>query len=190
MGEVAPSIESAAPPEVDESIWASEVDPTIDDNAIVEPVATNDTFNAEFEPEFAPEFEGETFGLSSEAQAMSPQDEQSDSVWAQSPGSVSTMVEETNAHDNWSDDSEAEHEDSVESLLAAAAIAETLAPSTTANGLSRRVRGAQMPDTGPAVDRTLGTDSDPDHVRQALGSLQRGVANAHAENNDNNSNDF
>lgn len=50
----------------------------------------------------------------------------------------------------------------------------------TSAGLIRRVRGAQMPDTGPAVDRTLGIDSDPDHVRSALSRLQRGVASGHA----------
>ncbi len=50
--------------------------------------------------------------------------------------------------------------------------------------LTRRVRGAQMPDTGPAVDRSLGMDTDPDQVRSALSRLQRGVASAQAANDE------
>jgi signal transduction histidine kinase len=46
--------------------------------------------------------------------------------------------------------------------------------------LGRRVKGAQMPDTGAIVDRTQGTDANPDEVRSALSSLQRGVASGHA----------
>jgi signal transduction histidine kinase len=42
--------------------------------------------------------------------------------------------------------------------------------------LGRRVRGAQLPDTGPITDRSQVNDSNPEDVRSALGSLQRGVA--------------
>jgi signal transduction histidine kinase len=196
--EIAASSESESPSHVSvaahESIWASEGESTQHDSLAETGTPSGDTFAAEFEPEFEPAFEpNQTFTQSGEV-PMSPHiSDQSDSVWAQTPSSVSTMVEEAETHGTLHDsfDSVEEPEDTVESLMAAAAIAEAMAPSTTTNGLSRRVRGAQMPDTGPAVDRTLGMDSDPDHVRQALGSLQRGVANAHAENNtDNHSNDF
>jgi HAMP domain/Histidine kinase-, DNA gyrase B-, and HSP90-like ATPase len=61
-------------------------------------------------------------------------------------------------------------------------VADEVADVKTSAGLTRRVRGAQMPDTGPVVDRTLGIDSDPDHVRSALSRLQRGVASGHAAN--------
>jgi signal transduction histidine kinase len=56
------------------------------------------------------------------------------------------------------------------------------APSKKSGNLTKRVRGAQMPDTGPVVDRTLGSDADPDQVRSALSRLQRGVASANAAN--------
>ncbi len=56
----------------------------------------------------------------------------------------------------------------------------TVVAEKTKGGLTRRVRGAQMPDTGPEADRTLGVDNDPEHVRSTLGSLQRGMASAAA----------
>ena len=45
---------------------------------------------------------------------------------------------------------------------------------STRNGLSRRVRGAQLPDTGPSP--TVGAKpADPEKVRSALSSIQRGT---------------
>jgi HAMP domain-containing protein len=55
-----------------------------------------------------------------------------------------------------------------------------IAPPTKRTMLGRRVKGAQLPDTGPIVDRSEGTDANPDEVRSALGNLQRGVASGHA----------
>mgnify|MGYP001405840979 CR=1 FL=1 len=59
--------------------------------------------------------------------------------------------------------------------LAEAKHAPDSARAQTRGGLSRRVRGAQMPDTGPAVAEASKA-ADPAQVRNALSALQRGVA--------------
>jgi signal transduction histidine kinase len=61
----------------------------------------------------------------------------------------------------------------VEALVEAVAVVEEPKRKTL---LGRRVRGAQLPDTGPITDRTQVNDSNPEEIRSALGSLQRGVA--------------
>ena len=60
--------------------------------------------------------------------------------------------------------------------------AEAPAPSTTDAGLTRRVRGAQMPDLG-----TSPTEAAPrpaDEVRNTLASLQRGIDLGRQRKND------
>ncbi len=53
---------------------------------------------------------------------------------------------------------------------------------TTASGLKKRVRGAQLPDTGPAVPtQDAGRASSADEIRSALSSFQMGVRRASDE---------
>jgi hypothetical protein len=53
------------------------------------------------------------------------------------------------------------------------------AVATTASGLKKRVRGAQMPDTGPTVSAAdAGRAASADEVRSALSSFQQGVRRA------------
>jgi hypothetical protein len=47
--------------------------------------------------------------------------------------------------------------------------------STSASGLARRVKGAQMPDTGAAAPSMTTFDRPADEVRGALSSLQAGL---------------
>jgi hypothetical protein len=50
---------------------------------------------------------------------------------------------------------------------------------TTANGLRKRVRGAQLPDTGPALSaQDAGRAASADEIRSALSSFQHGVRRA------------
>ncbi len=60
--------------------------------------------------------------------------------------------------------------------------AEPAAPVTTDAGLTRRVRGAQMPDLGSA--QTDATHRPPDEVRNTLASLQRGIDLGRQRNNE------
>jgi hypothetical protein len=51
----------------------------------------------------------------------------------------------------------------------------SLAPSTNAAGLAKRVRGAHMPDTGPAMGAVGDPNRAEDGVRRALSRFQSGV---------------
>ena len=53
-------------------------------------------------------------------------------------------------------------------------VVEAPAPTRGGRSLVARIRGAQMPDTGPAPDES-GALSDPETVRSALSSLQAGM---------------
>jgi signal transduction histidine kinase len=61
-------------------------------------------------------------------------------------------------------------EDAVEVVAAA-----SMAPSTNAAGLAKRVRGAHMPDTGPAMGAVGDPNRSADGVRSALSRFQSGV---------------
>jgi predicted component of type VI protein secretion system len=51
-------------------------------------------------------------------------------------------------------------------------------PARSLSGLVRRVRGAQLPDTGPARDDMAPIAAEPELVRSSLASLQAGVSEA------------
>jgi hypothetical protein len=59
--------------------------------------------------------------------------------------------------------------------VAVVAAAATLAPSTNAAGLAKRVRGAHMPDTGPAMGAVGDPNRSAESVRSALSGFQSGV---------------
>ncbi|MDQ1424100.1 MAG: hypothetical protein QOD72_1598, partial [Acidimicrobiaceae bacterium] len=61
------------------------------------------------------------------------------------------------------------------------AAAASLAPSTNAAGLAKRVRGAHMPDTGPAMGAVGDPNRSADGVRSALSRFQSGVQKGHEE---------
>jgi signal transduction histidine kinase len=59
--------------------------------------------------------------------------------------------------------------------VAVVAAAAALAPSTNAAGLAKRVRGAHMPDTGPAMGAVGDPNRSAESVRSALSGFQSGV---------------
>ena len=68
-------------------------------------------------------------------------------------------------------------DDDAVTVVAAAA----LAPSTNAAGLAKRVRGAHMPDTGPAMGAVGDPNRSAEGVRSALSRFQSGVRKGQEE---------
>jgi hypothetical protein len=64
--------------------------------------------------------------------------------------------------------------DTDEDAVAVVTVA-SLAPSTNAAGLAKRIRGAHMPDTGPAMGAVGDPNRSAESVRSALSGFQSGV---------------